>query len=666
MTRPIQPIAREHVVDRKDHRLATAWVHGPRSQPPTARGHWVTRSDEPPSLPVESDPSDRVLVMLDSVSSPAEDVLVTLARSGARAYVLAPARWEPSDPVLRRCSTLLVRRAADLPMSAVHTGSHAQLWLGPTAGGPAPWRLRLDREQGAALLRLFLRLFWHEAIDEAWSDGERLAFRAAAARPFDVPEPPADAALRWLQGEESLEALGPQHRVHLQGMVPPTTRVQRLWLSPSGSHHAALARLVRDGTTVVGGERGLPDVATDGHSGVVVLPGARGRLRIALSPEQAAELAARLDEPATWTFYRDARLGDHASGHAMLWLEASEHARPVDPAQVIDLPDVQASALRGMDALMPPQWPEPDPLALTVRYRFTVRPPRAPAKASEDALVARWRALDDHWSSRTQALELALAAAGEHRGRIASAFSRLAGAIVGFGRTHDELQHELSRLAAHRPSQAGPEQARDMMQRIEPLEARVSRLHREQGDVEHQARVDEEREQQHAAWEAQVEAARRELPGKREELQAAEARAAALRHELAEVERAREAAELGKQARKDLKARHGKLGDELQRLERRIETLRAARVGLEQRATAPFVFAPPEQPKTPPRGGGRFVPAAPEPTPLPVPEQALPAVGVLRSLAGQRYLVIAAWGDLELGEAAALRLGARLCAAEDA
>lgn len=667
MSTPIEPLVRERVEERHDHRIVTAWVRSAQVVPSVPQGHWLARSEAPACHVDARDPGESVLVMLRSASAPVMAELSAHVRTGARLYVLAPSGWVPTDPVLRRHPSLLVRRVAEVPASAVHTVRGAALWAHSSTSGSSPWRLRLDDAQGAALRQLFLRLFWHEAVDEAWGGAGALKLRPAAARPFDVPEPHADALVRWMPAGTTLGPLSPEHRVHLEGAAPSSARVRRLWLSPSGAHHAALARLVREGATVVGDERGLPDVATNGRAGVVLLPGTHGRLRVELSPAQAAELAAQLDAPAAWSFRLDVRLGDHVSDREPLWLEGEKAPRPVEPQEVIELPAVQASALRGMDDLSPSEWSAPDRLSLSVRYRWMVRPPRVPAKAREDALVARWRELDERWAGRVEVLGRMLSVAEADRGRIASAFARLAGAILGFGRTHDDLQRELLALAALRPSHVGPKQAHALLQRLVTLEDGASRLHRDQGDAEHQARVDDEQERQRAAWETRVAAARREHPGKRDELQAAEDRRAKLEEELAEVDRAREAADLGKQARKDLKARRSKLGDELERLPRRLGKLRAELVELERRIDEPFSFTAPE--RRPPEAKGsssRFVPAASAPVPLPVPEEALPEVGALRSLDGQRYLVIDAWEDLEPGEAAARRLGAGLCTTEDA
>ncbi|MCX4242516.1 hypothetical protein [Paraliomyxa miuraensis] len=661
----IVPLAKTHVVERHDQRLATAWVRTERAPTPALAGRWLTHEGEPTRRSTEPDPEGPVLVMLGSSSSPAMAEFLAYGRSGARVYVLAPSWWEPTAPALRGCPKVLVRRVAEVPVSAVLTVHGARVWMGSTVGGPTPWALRLDDEQAAALRQLFLRAFWHDAIDETWTGPKPPRLRAAATRPFDVPDPPARAAVRLVDANTILEAFTREQHVHLNGGEPPTTRLRRLWIPPGGSHHAQLAHLVREGATVAWDELGLPEVATDGRSGIVLLPGARHRLRIELSPPQAAELAARLDEPGAWSFGLDLRLGDHTAEGTTLWIDGAETTRAIEPQQVLELPDISAPEIRGMDAVVPAQWPAAHPLSLTIHYGWTVHPPRVPTKAKEDPMIERWRRVDEHWASRVAGLEQLLTAADDHRGRLASISSRLLGAVAGFGRAHEQLQREVEALAAQRPSEAGPAEANDRLRRLEELEGQAGRLRSEQDDAEHEARVEDERARQETEWTARVAKARRELPSKRSELDEAEARRGTLGAELADVEQALNATDVGKQARKDLRARLRKLGDDLARHDRRIKGLHDALDECRRQVDEKFSFTPPTRSGPTPKGpGGRFVPTATTASTVAVPEEALPEVGNLMCLKDQRYLVIDTWEHLELGEPAARRLSARLVASE--
>ena len=406
----------------------------------------------------------------------------------------------------------------------------------------------------------------------------------------------------------------------------------------------------------------MPDLATDGRSGQVLLPGTRGRLRLGLSEEQAVEVAALLDAPTPWCFRLDVRLGDHAVDGAKLWLEGAAGPGPVVPEQLVDLPDVPALELRAMEEAAPSQWPDPHPLSATVRHRWIVRPPRVPAGAKEDALIARWRELDADWSRRLGALGQALVAADEHRGRVKKAFARVMGAWMGFERAHGELATEVDALASRRPSKSGPAEATTLLRRLAALEGQVRRLRAEQDEEEHQARESEERERQQAAWRSRVDAARRAIPDEQAKLAELEGRRAALAGELAELEQTLGSAD--KQTRKDLKARQHKLGDELARCDRNLQRRRDELARLEREAVEEFTFTPLARPKAPGKASsGRFVPAETQAaTEIPVPEEALPEVGLLLSLKGKRYLVIDAWQQLEPGERAAQSLHAQLVA----
>lgn len=662
MSGTIEPLHKARVVERQDHRIGRAWVRSAESITPSADGRWLTHQDE---RAVHGDVDEGpVLIMLGSASSPALAALEAHGGAGARTYVLAPSRWSPASRALVRHPKVLIRRIGEVPLSAVLTPAGAEIWMGATAGGAASWRLRLCDAQAAALRQLFLRLFWHEAIDEAWTGGSRLAFRAAAERPFDVPELPSSATARLMTPDVTLDAFRAESRVLLnQGPPPSSGALQRLWIPPSGIHHGALARLASDGAAVGWEDRDLPDLATDGESGQVLLPGTRGRLRLALSPGQAAELMALLDAPTAWSFQLDVRLGDHVGDGAQLWLEGAAEARLVEAEQVIDLPDARAAELRDMEDASPMQWPEPHPLSATVRHRWTVRPPRAPTGAKVDALIGRWQEVDADWSSRLDALGQSLAAADEERGRVGKAFARLAGALLGFQRKHADLSAEVEDLARRRPSESGPVESAAMFRQLTELETHAGRLRADQEEEEHKARELEAREQQELAWRARVDAARHGIPGKQAEATDLEHQRLVLAANLEGVDEALPSAD--KKAIKDLKARRHKLRDELARLDRSLQGRRDELARLEQDTTEAFAFTPPPRPKPPRKASaGRFVPTQATPAERVVPDESLPEVGSLRSLKGERYLVIDIWEHLELGEQAAQRLHAHLVAPE--
>ncbi|MCA9706516.1 MAG: glycosyltransferase [Myxococcales bacterium] len=427
--------------------------------------------------------------------------------------------------------------------------------------------------------------------------------------------------------EQTLGAAIEGGQVSLLGEVPQMTELfdraaLQLYLASHARRKVDLPLVLLEGLA-----RGVPVAIVDAQPVGELLAVARDRQQ---------EIGLALDP---------ARFGDAAAS----LLEALD-----DPAR-----------LRAMAESSPEEWPAPHPLALTVRYRWRVRPPCVPAKAREDALVGRWRDLDERWRSRVGQLEEALEAIDDHRGRLVSTFARLEPAALGFGRTAEELRHEHAAVAACLPSQAGAEDAHGLLQRLAVLEDRAHQLHRMQEEAKHEAHLADERDRQRAAWEAQVAEARRERPRTQSALREVEGREASLHEQLTAVEHELGVSGLGKRARKDLDARRRKLGDELERQRRKIRELRSELATFEERIDEPFAFVELVSlgPATK-QAGARFVPAVVKSVELEVPDEDLPEVGALRRLKGQRYLVLDAWEHLDRGEAEAERLGARLVAAE--
>ncbi len=663
---PIRRIERERVEDRRDSVLPTAWIED--AAPPRAaeRRSWLLqeRAEAPPApvalregavAPPAPERDGPVLVMLGADAGPALAELIAHAEAGARVYALVPPGWGTADKRLLACPKVLVRRVPEVPVSGVHRTGAAQLQSGP-------WTLRLDAAQTEAFRMVFLRLFWHEATEEAWTGGRQLAWRAAAERPFDVPEVPPSAPVRLVPPSEA--GLDTERAsLHLATLPLPDAAPRRLWVRAGGEHHERLARLVRDGAEVVWDELGLPDLAARDDGGTLLLPGSGDRLRIVLTAAQAGEAARLLAGPARWTFRVGARLGDHARDGVRLWLPGETAARAVERQQQIAVADVRAASIRVMEETAPATWPPPQPLALTVRYRWTVVPPLVPAGAAEDALHARWRAVDQEWASRLDRLWEALKSAEKHRGSLGRTFSRLVSALLGFERTQREALAEVARLRKERPSALGPAAAPPMFARLAELEAQAAKLQNDLEDAERKAREDEEREKQQRAWQARIEAAKTDLGARREALAAAEARLAGVRAELTTHDEAPEPED--KKARKDRAARRKKLSDEQTRAEKDVAALGQEIASLGKRIEEPFVFQPPASAAAR-KPGNRFVPAATTARAAPaVPHEALPEVGELRSRGQQRYLVIRDWETLAAGEAAAARFPADLVS-EDA
>lgn len=663
----IRRIPRERV-ERRDHsRLQTAWVgtttttdHG-SSLRSTHLIHSVHAG------PVGVDPGAPVLVMLRTAHAPIMAELLTPASAGERVYVLAPAGWgQPSiDPQLLACRTVLIRRVPEVPVAGVYRSSEAKIWMGAAPGGTEPWCLRLDDHQAAAFRHLFLWLFWHHATDEGWTGGKQLSFRAAAERPFDVPEPPRSAPLRLLAGDllPEFDTLGAL--VHLSDGVPPSRAPRRLWFPSSGRHHPLLAQLAREGTEIVWEDRQLPDLVI-GKRSAAYLPGTKGRLLVELNPAQAADTARILESPASWRFGTELRLGDLAQSGALIWLDGAPVASSIEAEQTISLPDVQSEQVRATPEASPASWPTAQPLALTARYKWTALPPRLPGGSEEDPLVGRWHQLDEAWSKRRSKVHEALQKIDGHRGLVGRAFSRLVNAMLGFERTQRKLLDALKALDEKRLSLAGPADAPRLLQELTSIEDQACKLQGDQEEAERKAQEQEEREKQEREWKSRIEAASRDLPERSKALAEKESLLPDLVKALATIEDDLKAAD--KKAKKDLQVQQQRASDDLAKLKADIKRLKQEVEDLERRAEETFVFKP--ETKTTLRQAqstGRFVP---QPTQARaatvVPEEALPEVGLLRRHRGQRYLVIEFWEELQSGEQAAARLNARLVAPETA
>lgn len=658
MQRPIERLSRHRIEPRADARLPTAWVGGPTGQLTWTDGSWLTRTAGR-AVPAGNAPA---LVLLGAGSEDARSVLLAHAATGARVYALVGPGWgkDQADTQLLQAPRVLIRRLPEVPASAVHVGAEARLWIG---GG---FNVRLDPTQAEALRQTFLRLFWHEATEEAWSGGRQFAWRPARERPFDVPEVPASASVRWEPGDARLTGDLRGALVQLNAGLPPDTTPRRLWFPAGPDHHDRLAKLAQAGVEVLWADRGLPDLQVNEGAGEVLLPGTRGRLRLRLTPLQAPEVARLLESPPAWRFQTGVRLGEASHRSAQFWLPGEAAARGLEAEQLIAVPDVTAPSLREVLATAPASVPAAQPLALAVRYQWTVVPPRVPAGAEEDALVGRWRKLDEDWSARLARVRDALVAAEGDRGRIGRAFSRLVSAMLGFERTHGGLLARVAALEAQRPSAAGPSGAPALLAQLGEIEDASRKLQADLEEAERKARDDEEREKQQAVWQSRVDGAKGHLPERRTALAKAESRRTGIAEELRGIEEALKSAD--KDAKKDLTANQRKLSDDLDRANKEVTRLRGEIAALEQQAAERFEFRPPPAPTgRPAQPGGRFVPLASSTRPASnVPDEALPEVGSLQSHKGQRYLVLQTWEQLAVGEQTAARLSAKLVAPENA
>lgn len=657
MQGPIRKTVLHRVEQRGDVRLPSAWISNPAEPFAWRDGGWLTRTQSPLAGPAETP----VLAFLGSDWSEDHAQLIAHAGAAARVYALVGPNWgkNHADHQLLQVPRVLVRRIPEVPASVIHVGSEARLWIG---GG---FILRLDADQAEALRQNFLRLFWHEASEEAWADGQQFSWRSARDRPFDIPLLSSTLPVRLETPEARLSNSTNESLLLLNSGPPPDSEPRRLWFPAGPNHHQRLALLEQAGVEVQWRDSGLPDILVAANGGEMLLPGTRGRLRIRLTAKQAVEVSRLLEAPPTWRFHTNALLGDANYRSSNFWLPNEGAARELESEQLVDVPEVHALSLREVPDAAPKSVPDAQPLSLAVRYQWSVVPPSMPTGSQEDPLIARWRKLDEDWIARLKRVSEALNNADGESNRIGQAFSRLLGAMLGFERTRSSLLTRVRELETLRLSKVGPADAIPLLNQLSEIEGAAAKLRTNLEDAERKAREDDEREKQQSAWQDKVNAAKQKLPDCQTRLKAAESSSCAAADDLRGIEESLKSTD--KEAGKDLKAKKLKLTDERQRHDKEIERLQGEISALEKQAAEPFEFRP--QPVSTARtaqSSGRFVP---QPSIAPqtanVPDEAPPDTGNLRTHKNQRYLVIQTWEQLEAGESSASRLSAKLVAPEN-
>lgn len=661
---PLAPITRERLEDRQAHRVPTCWVREAQERPLPSTAI-LSRVDAPgaprPELPAVTE--EPVLFMLaERPPAVALSALLQAVDRGHRVYVLATQGFGEGqrDPGLRDRvkGRALVRRVPELPASALlwDRGRAGEAWLGPSAGVEALWRLSLSPSQSAAWFQVFLQLFWHEAIDEAFTAPGGLRFQPAAARPFDVPTSSGDVQL--VGSGVALEC-PTGTTVYLPSGAPPSGSPARVVFPASGQHQPSLANLVKGGAAVSWRDTGLPPTVLGVNSALMALRGATRTLHLRLQDDQCAALSAVFDSVVaapSWRFRIDTALAELPE--QPVWLAEEGAAKPPMSRVELSAPPAQASEIHAMDQADPPSWPPAPALARLTRTTWQVLPPCPPKGSVEDQLIASWHALDADVARRARLVREALSETERHQSRIGAAFQALVGPLLGFGRKRSALLQELGEHFGAPTSAGGPEKARIALQHLERIESEAARLSDDLGETERKAHEDAERRRQEATHEKATREARQQLTERRGEQKNKRSRQEELTRMLAELD-----AEKAEDKSKDREATRRRWGDELSAVQRRIKTLDAEIPELEQRAAEPFVFKPPA---APPRPGGKttgansFVPKASARSIDPVPAEALPVVGELLRQGGQRYLVVRRWEDLAQATQEGHRLGAKL------
>lgn len=666
---PIAPLTRKHVEPLGERRLPSCWVYTPR------RGRIPAPTLAPFSTGAERVGPDFVqeaplALMLGATPPDAamQALLDAAEQSGARVYVLAgpdfgEGRRDPGLRDLRRASVLVRRLSHAPPCSAIlaRRGERARVWLGHGEDKAPTHSLWLSPSQGDALFRVFLYLFWHEAKEEASTGEGPLRFREAAERPFDALPPGARASVRLLARDEGRFEGSSGDTVYdplgLQGLSNASAFRIAFTPASASSGHDKLVGLAKGGAQIVWEDLALPPFLVGEIGGAMEMGAGPYRLRFALESEQARvlrQLAHTAADVASFRFHHDAQLG-RLSGE--VWLPQAPAPQPIVASQPIDAGIAIADEIRRMPDTPARSLPEPSPLALSATYHWSVHPPRVPIGAKEDPLVESWRVMDARAKAELDRLEKRLDAIDKHASTL-QRFAALAGRLLGFGRARSAQRGTLADLGKALPSALGPEETRALFGRIAELDEDLSKHEAELRKEERNAEDEEAKERQKLEYEEKQAQARKALSIAREERSAEEARLDKAIEALASQEFPDE--KQRKESEKKLRFHSEKT---LKDIDAKIRALQAD-------LDKPFEFVPPrrtESAKTGTKGGGgvvaKLVPAGT--SNVDIPREALPRVGALRRAKDGRYLVITRWEDLDLGEAEARRLGARLVAPEE-
>lgn len=662
---PIRARVTEEREDRHNERLETAWVRQPNPPDvPERVGEMLSRLD---GTAAGADKGPLLVVLGADTSALAWKSVERATAAGSRVYVLADQRTFDEQRLLtltRGENHTLFRRVADLSWTAVirERGAKAGLVLGGGQSGPE-WYWSLGPAQGAALFRLALRMFWHDAVDEGWLEGKRIVFRDAAERPFDVPLPHPSAPVRFgsrqpLTGESVIvSATGGDLRARSKAAVVAAR--------PSGEGHETLAALQKGRSQVFWSDLGLPDLALDDEEGRVRVGAGESALEIALELPQVQSLRELLVDRAgapEWKFETDLALGDVTT--EVFTAGAAEAQKSLVDVDIL-CATVRAASLGQFEGAAPAKRPPVPTLAKSVVWRWTVEPPRVPSGAKDAPLVAEWGRFDQEFHRRVQAAEQSLQGLDERTTTLGKAFAKLKGAVLGFGTKRGQLLDAVRLLEAIAPSAAGPTEAARRLDELVTLEESVDGLRGSVDDAERKAREEQELQRQQTEFEERKRKAAEDLERHRAEL---EKLSAELRDAQADLEKLNaDDSALSKKEKADLRARKHKRGDEAKRLETQVKQCES-RIQAAERTLAEEFKPRPGQvdpPATAKKQGARFVPEASSRPTISPPRDALPEVGRLVAHDKKLFLVIKEWGELGTGEIEAKRLDAALVGPEE-
>jgi len=394
-------------------------------------------------------------------------------------------------------------------------------------------------------------------------------------------------------------------------------------------------------------------------------------LHVQLDDEQTTTLdtlVRSVTSSPCWRFHAGVPMSSVAS--MPVWLATEKEPSVPREEQEIDVGRVPAAELRLVSSTEPASFPSAHPLSLSARYRWIVDPPRLPGGAVEDKLVSAWSELDRVVEERTKRVKAQIDEAEKHGESVAARLVRIASDMLGFKRGRDERRAELEKIFERKPSVAGPDEARRIVDRLRALETSVAQIAESQRDAERREQEKLHVEEQQRKWEAEQAKNKEDLVQKKMALKEAKEREDRLKVTHREEKDAHQK-EKDPVAKQDVEARMLRSRDDLDIARKEVQSLESSVLTIEQELTRPFKPKPLERkdasPPQPASGkGARFVPQPTTFDPVSVPSEALPVTGHLRAIKNQRYLVIQRWEDLAAGESESQRLSAKLVAPQEA
>jgi len=643
--------------DRSGERLRICWERVGKSQtlstgeasPPLykvggpAEQDWLLKCVSKPS---------QLFVLGDQTPASVLKAMCDAADRGARVYVLAkPGFGEGQhDHGLRDRpnAKVLIRRFAHLPFSAAlgSDGDMASIWLCDATANQG-WFLSLSTEQALSLRALVLHWWWHEAVDESWTEaGQKgpLGFRPLRDRAFDAPAP-RSGSVKLVHAADPMEGT-------LACVCPdgdPPASCHRLFTPPHGAAVRSLESLATGGCEILWAAICLPRTSISPSGGSMEWQVSSRRVILSLDVAQRKSLESLLSTaPPEWRLRLDAKLGD-LSGEILV-PDATVAATCVE-RHPVPCGSMQCEQIADVLTCQPPSLPNPTTLARTVVYTWTAVPPKLPGNARKSPLYDQWAQLDRAFADRVSGLQQAIELSHNKSKGFKERLSSFAAQAMGFQSGWQRLDKELADVKQACPSSLRASEVSSLVDRLADLTRRVDEF---ADGVERDGLKAEESEQR-AAWENETSRRQQELAGIQQQRKDA----------IDKQQSAQAALDAGeKTAAEDLnwKAKRASLKDEIEAMRKTSATL--AGKGGEHTAwlekEREFRFRPQSTSSAPRDKNRKFAPSRPADARLAVPGQTLPTVGVLYDAGSTRYLVVKLWEDVQPGEQESRRLESKL------